>query len=95
MPVTVLGGGSRVIEVLPWDRAQIGFTDYTDAERAEGQSKLDRTVVFEFLVGLYDRDGDRKIDPGDRTQHVITPIQEATPHPTLGAPLQGKLSRVN
>jgi N-acetylmuramoyl-L-alanine amidase len=26
MPVTVLGGGSRVIEVLPWDRAQIGFT---------------------------------------------------------------------
>lgn len=25
-PVTVLGGGSRMIEVLPWDRAQIGFT---------------------------------------------------------------------
>ncbi|MEO5604517.1 MAG: glycosyltransferase family 2 protein [Novosphingobium sp.] len=25
------------------------------AARAEGESKLDRTVVFEFLVGLYDR----------------------------------------
>ena len=25
------------------------------APRAEGQSKLDRTVVFEFLVGLYDK----------------------------------------
>ena len=25
------------------------------AARAEGQSKLDRTVVFEFLVGLYDK----------------------------------------
>lgn len=25
------------------------------AERAEGESKLDRTVVFEFLVGLYDK----------------------------------------
>lgn len=24
--VTVIGGGSRVIDVLPWDRAQIGFT---------------------------------------------------------------------
>jgi N-acetylmuramoyl-L-alanine amidase len=26
LPVAVLGGGTRVIEVLPWDRAQIGFT---------------------------------------------------------------------
>ena len=25
------------------------------AARAEGESKLDRTVVFEFLVGLYDK----------------------------------------
>jgi N-acetylmuramoyl-L-alanine amidase len=31
MPVTVLGGGSRVIEVLPWDRAQIGFTSESRA----------------------------------------------------------------
>ena len=26
MPVTVIGGGTRLIDVLPWDRAQIGFT---------------------------------------------------------------------
>jgi dolichol-phosphate mannosyltransferase len=25
------------------------------AARAEGESKLDRTVVFEFLIGLYDK----------------------------------------
>src|SRR5262249_16946159 len=27
----------------------------TFASRAEGESKLDRTVVFEFLIGLYDK----------------------------------------
>jgi N-acetylmuramoyl-L-alanine amidase len=30
-PVPVLGGGSRVIEILPWDRAQIGFTNESRA----------------------------------------------------------------
>jgi dolichol-phosphate mannosyltransferase len=25
------------------------------AARADGESKLDRTVVFEFLIGLYDK----------------------------------------
>jgi N-acetylmuramoyl-L-alanine amidase len=27
--VTLIGGGSRVIDVLPWDRAQIGFTRHS------------------------------------------------------------------
>jgi N-acetylmuramoyl-L-alanine amidase len=30
-PVTVLGGGTRTIDVLPWDMAQIGFTDKSAA----------------------------------------------------------------
>ncbi|MEO8481169.1 MAG: N-acetylmuramoyl-L-alanine amidase [Acidobacteriota bacterium] len=27
VPVSVLGGGTRAIDVLPWDTAQVGFTD--------------------------------------------------------------------
>ena len=37
---------------------QIAFYDFEcklHAARAEGESKLDQTVVFEFLVGLYDK----------------------------------------
>lgn len=34
LPVPMLNGASRVIEVLPWDMAQIGFTEKSDAVAA-------------------------------------------------------------
>jgi N-acetylmuramoyl-L-alanine amidase len=34
LPVAFLGGGTRVIDVLPWDLAQIGFTDRSAAAAA-------------------------------------------------------------
>jgi len=39
-PVTIVGGGSRVIDVLPWDRAQIGFTEQSRAVAAILRSRL-------------------------------------------------------
>jgi N-acetylmuramoyl-L-alanine amidase len=44
-PVPVLGGGTRVIDVLPWDTAQIGFADKSAAIAAILQRHLTEQKV--------------------------------------------------
>ena len=52
------GGGFKILlDILATVEAPLRIKEVPMhfAARAEGESKLDRTVVFEFLVGLYDK----------------------------------------
>src|SRR5690606_26436478 len=50
-------GFKILLDILATSEARLRVKDFplAFAARAAGQSKLDRTVVFEFLVGLYDQ----------------------------------------
>jgi N-acetylmuramoyl-L-alanine amidase len=47
-PVPVFGGGTRMIEVLPWDLAQIAFTEQSSAIAAILEKHLDEGHVPRF-----------------------------------------------
>jgi len=50
-------GFKILLDILATSETHLRVKDFplAFAARAEGESKLDRTVVFEFLVGLYDK----------------------------------------
>jgi N-acetylmuramoyl-L-alanine amidase len=48
VPVAVLGGGTRTIEVLPWDTAQVGFT-----EESSGIAAMLRRHLAESGIPLF------------------------------------------
>jgi N-acetylmuramoyl-L-alanine amidase len=48
VPVAVLGGGTRAIEVLPWDTAQVGFT-----EESSGIAAILRRHLAEASIPLF------------------------------------------
>jgi dolichol-phosphate mannosyltransferase len=50
-------GFKILLDILATSEAQLRVKEFplAFAARAEGESKLDRTIVFEYLVGLYDK----------------------------------------
>jgi N-acetylmuramoyl-L-alanine amidase len=48
VPVSVIGGGTRTIDVLPWDTAQVGFTD-----QSSGIAAILRRHLTEAKIPLF------------------------------------------